>query len=273
LSSPTLTRIGPERARIPRELTSLWEKRELIALLLRRDLRTRYAQTWGGWAWAVFKPLLQLAVYTFVFGFVLRQRVEGQPFVLFLFAGLIPWFVFLEIAQHAGRALETEGDLIKKINVPRLMLPIWKSVLPLIDLAIYLLLFVGLSLLYGQWPTWKLLLLPLCAAGTWGLGLAAALWLNYWFATRRDAYHLAQNLLGFGLWAAPIFYGFHQIPFPFDAAMAVNPLGALVQAYRFALCGEAFPPACWWGAAMAVAVGAGGLWVYVKNQHLFAENC
>ncbi len=273
LNGPSITRIGPERARIPRELRGLWEKRELLVLLLRRDLLARYAHTWAGWGWAVFKPLLQLAVYTFVFGFVLQQSVEGRPFVLFLFAGLIPWLVFVEIAQSAGRALESEGELIKKMNVPRLLLPVWKSVLPLIDLGIYLVLFFLLSLALGNPPTWRALLLPVCAVGTWGLGLAVSLWLNYWYAVRRDAYHLAQNVLGFGLWSAPIFYGIHQIPHPFDGAMAVHPLGALVQSYRFALCGDPIPGAYLLGAAVALAIGAGGIWAYVKNQHLFSENC
>lgn len=269
---PHITEISPDRARIPQELRRLGESRELLTLLLRRDFQSRYANTWGGWAWALFKPAIQLAVYSFVFGYILQQHAEGTPYVLFLFAGLIPWFVFSEIVNTSGKALEMEGDLIKKMRITRLLLPFWKSIPPLIDLGIYLFLFGLLALVLGQPPTWKILFLPFALAFNWGLGFAVSLWLNYWFAMRRDYYHLANNILGFGLWISPIFYGIRQIPPPFDWAMAANPFGAMVQVYRFALCAEHFPPAYLLGLGVAALLALGGLWSFVKNQHLFAEN-
>src|SRR3954447_15885861 len=97
----------------------------LIQSLVARELKARYRGSVLGFFWSFINPLLLLLVYSFVFTYVLENKVEGiQPYALFMFCGILPWTWFASSLTEAAGSLITGGNLIKKVLFPAEVLPI-----------------------------------------------------------------------------------------------------------------------------------------------------
>ena len=92
---------------------------------IRRDIRNRYLGSFSGGLWALLQPLIQLAVYGFVFVYVFKARVPGADapgYVPFLALGLWPWTAFAEGVTRATTAIQDNAALIGKVALPRAVL-------------------------------------------------------------------------------------------------------------------------------------------------------
>src|SRR6059036_2306970 len=108
-----------------RNLARLPRYRALIQSLVARELKARYRGSVLGFFWSFVNPLLLLLVYSFVFTYVLENRVEGiQPYALFMFCGILPWTWFASSLTEAAGSLISGGNLIKKVLFPAEILPI-----------------------------------------------------------------------------------------------------------------------------------------------------
>src|SRR5918996_4346730 len=97
----------------------------LIQSLVARELKARYRGSVLGFFWSFVNPLLLLLIYTFIFKYVLPQRVEGvEPYALFMFCGILPWTWFASSLNESGGVLISGGNLIKKVLFPAEILPI-----------------------------------------------------------------------------------------------------------------------------------------------------
>ena len=100
----------------------LWEYREMVISLVKRDLKSRYKGSVLGFFWMFLNPLLQLAVYTVVFSTILRAGIE--QFYLFLFVALVPWIFFNTCLSAGTTVIFSQQDMVKKIYFPREVLPL-----------------------------------------------------------------------------------------------------------------------------------------------------
>src|SRR5947209_3118228 len=107
----------------PLGLRELWRYRELLYFLVWRDVKVRYKQTVLGVAWAVLQPTLMMVVFSFFFGKLAGLPSGGQPYAVFVFAGLLPWTFFATAIVSAGNSLVDSERLISKIYFPRLAVP------------------------------------------------------------------------------------------------------------------------------------------------------
>src|SRR3954453_12223068 len=106
-------------------LASLIRYRGLIQSLVARELKARYRGSVLGFFWSFINPLLLLLVYSFVFTYVLENKVEGiQPYALFMFCGILPWTWFASSLTEAAGSLIAGGNLIKKVLFPAGVLPL-----------------------------------------------------------------------------------------------------------------------------------------------------
>src|SRR4051812_22436977 len=153
----------------------IWSYRELFFFLAWRDITIRYRQTFLGAAWAVLQPLTTMLVFTFLFGAVVKVDTGGIPGPIFYFSALLPWLYFAATVSNAGNSLVSNGDLIKKVYFPRLILPGSGALVGLVDLAIGAILLVAMIAYYGL-LSWRLVLwLPLTGllfAFSFGVGAA-----------------------------------------------------------------------------------------------------
>ena len=139
----------------------LKEYRDLIYFLVWRDIKVLYAQTILGFFWAILQPLVQIVIFTIVFGKVAKVSTEGIPYILFSTVAIIPWTYMSQAMSQSSQSLIAGQNMLGKIYFPRLAFPITPVFAKLVDFGISILIILCVMLYYRVMPTWNLLLFPL----------------------------------------------------------------------------------------------------------------
>ncbi len=244
------------------------DRLRIILHFTRRDLRNRYLGSFSGGAWALLQPLLQLAVYTFVFGYVFKARLPGSNapgYVAFLVAALWPWLAFSESLQRAATVLQEHAGLIAKVKLPRLVLPAapvlasfclhgagFLAILVILGLTGH---DVSLARLPLVLPAYALLLL-------FALGLGTLLSALQVFV--RDIAAALPQLTMLWMFVSPVFYARETLPAPYSGWLAYNPYTAFAEYFRWALLDQAMPDvrACLVSVVAVLLVVMAGLWAF-----------
>ena len=217
----------------------------LFSELLRRDLSTRYAGSFGGPLWALLNPLILCGLYTFVFVAVLRLPAPagfGGSYAEFLLAGLLPWLGFQEAVSRSTTSIAEQGHLVKKLQFPveLLVASSVAAALVLELVGIGLLAVAVLVLGSGELhPAVFLLALAFEVVLLSGPCLLLAT-LNVFF---RDLAQLITPILMVVLYLTPILYPASFVPAFAAPILALNPVADLVALFRASLYGGALPPA------------------------------
>ena len=235
LSTLPPVRIQPARGLLDLDLAALWQYRELIYILVWRDVTVRYKQTLLGVAWAMFQPVATMLIFTVVFSVMGKIPSDGFPYPVFLYAGLLPWFYVSQALSRGGTSLVGEAPLISKVYFPRLILPLSATIAPLVDLALAFVAFLGLMAWFGILPTWRILSLPLFASLAATITLAAGLWISALYVKYRDVGHILPMLIQLWMFVSPILYPVSKVPESWRALYAMNPVVSVVEGFRWAL--------------------------------------
>lgn len=189
-----------------------------------------------GLFWSVIHPLVLLASYTFVFSVILEQRLGDESgtasFAIHLFCGILPWLVFQETLSRSSTVLIENSNLITKTLFPSEILPVSILIANLVNHLIGLGIFLVVAVAYLQKLSWLLLLVPVYLLGLslFALGLS-------WFVSSvqvflRDTAQVLTVVLTFWFWLTPIFFDEQRLPQGLRLLMQLNPLAAVVTAYR-----------------------------------------
>ena len=172
--------LRPTRGWAAINLRDLWVYRELVYFLTWRDLKVRYKQTVLGAAWAIIRPLMQMIVFTFLFGRIANFDAQvSVPYPIFSYTGLLPWGLFSKALSDAGSSIVLNRAMITKVYFPRLIVPIASVLGGVVDFLIAFVVLIGLMVFYKIAPSptvWTLpffLLLALMTALGTGLWLSA----------------------------------------------------------------------------------------------------
>ncbi len=242
-------------------LLKLSSRRRLILSFIRRDLGSRYLGSSLGVLWAVIHPLVLLVSYTFIFTVLYRPGVSegrsGEHFVLYLFAGLLPWLYFQDTVQRSSITLIENSNLIRRTVFPSEILPVVIAGSNMVThlIGFGLLLFV-LAIFHGL--TWHLVLVPLLwvLLITWTLGLS---WLMAALTVFvRDMSQFLMVALVLWFWFTPIFYSIEQVEDRLPTLaffLKLNPLTYIVSGYQDLLIHHRLPEP-WMMLALAVSSAA-----------------
>jgi lipopolysaccharide transport system permease protein len=222
--------------------SSFMEQRRLLWSLVLLDLRKRYGASFGGFFWSVVNPLLQILVYTFVFGYVLDINVGGNAgttnYGIFLFAGMLPWIAFSEAVQKSSTVILENKDLVKQVRFPTAMLPLYVLLSGFLHELIALVIFVIILFAVGQPPSplafGLIFLFPLQLILTLGLSLIVSAFHVFY----KDVGQFVAAVLTLWFFATPIIYPLNLIPEWLKKYFYINPLTPLISAYRSALLGD-----------------------------------
>jgi len=140
-NAETVTIIEPKKGWIPIDLNEIWQYRELLYFLTKRDIKVRYKQTVLGGLWAIIQPLFTMVVFTLFFGRLAKMPSDGLPYPIFVYAGLLPWTYFANALSTSGNSLVGSQNLITKVYFPRLIIPASAALAGLLDF------FVAMSVL------------------------------------------------------------------------------------------------------------------------------
>jgi ABC-2 type transport system permease protein len=228
------------RLRIGARLRELWSFREVLANLVRRELKVKYAASFLGAVWSLLNPVVFLAVFSFVVA-VLRTDVPDFP--VFLLSGLLAWNFFSSSVQLGTRAVVDNASLVKKVAFPREILPLASIGVGLVDLGLQTAVLVGFIAVSGHGlGAAALVLYPVSFVAL----LAFTTAVTFLAASANVRYRDVQHLVGLGLvvwfWATPIVYPAalvrdHLSPALWNLYLA-NPMTAIVSGFQRALYGS-----------------------------------
>jgi len=234
--------IEPRTSWSRRDFAEMIEFRWVLFMLMLRDIKLRYKQTFLGVAWVVLQPLMTAILLSFIFGKWLNIGSDGVPYILFAFCGLIPWLVFSQSVQRASTSLVNETQLVQKVYFPRLFLPIAGTLGVILDCVFAILTFAFLSFYYHYPISWHVLFLPVGILLIFLFSTAFNILLSSLSAHYRDFKHIVPFLLQFWMYASPLAYSIKSIPLKWHLLFAVNPLTGIIEFFRWSLLGYAeFP--------------------------------
>ena len=231
---PTLV-IEPTRGWASLGLRDVWEYRELLYFLVWRDVKVRYKQTLLGVLWVVLQPLVSMAIFTVLFGILLKVPSGDVPYPVFAFAGLLPWNYFAQALNRSSTSVVNSAHLITKIYFPRLVIPLSGVFSSLVDFAIAFGVLILLMVIYGIVPTAGMLLLPVLILLAMVTALGFGLWLSALNVRYRDVNYLLPFLIQVWMYVTPVVYGSGLIPAQFRFLLSLNPMTGVVEGFRWAL--------------------------------------
>ncbi len=200
------TAARPLRARV----TDLWRYRELLANLVRRELKVKYKNSVLGFLWTLLNPLLYLAVFSLVFSGFLRGGV--QFYGIFLLSGLLAWNLLSTGLTGATASIVANGPLVQKVWFPREILPLAAVGAALINFTFQLIVLAGALAVFRWPPDWGLLwLVPIAVVVTvvWAAGLGLLLSASNVYL--RDVQHFLELGLLAWFWLTPIVYQYDLV--------------------------------------------------------------
>src|SRR5512140_2831655 len=153
--------IEPHRGWVSLRLRELWEYRELFYFLTWRDIKVRYKQTVLGAAWAIIQPFCTMVVFSLFFGKLAGVPSDGIPYPIFSYAALVPWTFFANGLSGATNSLVSSSNLLQKVYVPRLVIPISAIRSGAVDFGLAFIVLLGMMAFYRMWPTAAIVWLPL----------------------------------------------------------------------------------------------------------------
>jgi lipopolysaccharide transport system permease protein len=254
------------------QLGELWEYRELVLFLALRDFKAKYKQAVFGIGWAIVQPVAGVVVFTIVFRRFAGVPSDGIPYIVFALLGFVVWSYFAASLAAASASLVTNAALVTKVYFPRIAAPVAALLPGLVQLALGLMLVVGLMALYGITPGLEAAVFPLVVIGA----VVAAFGTGLLFAALNVKYRDVGNVLGLltQLWllASPVAYPSSLVPTDWRWVYALNPMVGVLDTARWSLVGGPAP-----GADLLASVGSAvvllavGLVYFQRTERQFAD--
>lgn len=214
-------------------LRECWEFRGFIASSVKRNFVSRYLGTQLGFFWAIAQPLAMILIYTLVFAQLMRPSLPGHAspyaYSIYLCSGILIWQLFSDLFRRSVSIFVQNAGLLKKVNLPKLSLPVVVALSGVANFSVILVLFLAFLAIVGSFPTQAIAaivpLLLLVVALALGLGLLLGT-VNVFY---RDIEQVSDIVLQFWFWLTPIVYVHSALP-PFLASLlALNPMTPIVQ--------------------------------------------
>lgn len=250
----------------------IFSYREMIKSFVRRDLRGRYQGSFLGFLWTFLNPLLQLVVYSIVFGTILRAGIE--KYYLFLFVALIPWLFFANSVTGGSMSIISQKDMVRKIYFPREVLPIAHVTTAFVNMLLCFVVIFAVVIFSGT-PLNPLALL--CLIPVWIveyiLALGAAFITSAITVYMRDMEHILSIVVMAWQYLTPIMYSDEMIPDKYRLLFNLNPMTPIIKAYRTILYESAVPDLTTLLSALVMGVLAlvVGWFIFSVLKRRFAE--
>lgn len=214
-------------------LKDIYNSKKLLLDLAKNDFKSRYMGNYLGILWAFLQPTALICIFWFVFQVGFKSMpVDNFPFVLWLIAGIVPWFFFADSLQSATYSITANSFLVKKIVFRVSLLPIIQMISALIIHLFFILFLFGMFIYYGYSPSlyWLQIIYYLFCMMFFILGLS-------WITSSvviffKDIGQIIAMVIQFGFWLTPIFWSFKIIPERFHDIVQINPMYYIVEGYR-----------------------------------------
>ena len=270
--SDLVTIIQPNAGWQSFDFKELLQYRDLFFFLVWRDIKVVYAQTILGFAWAVLLPLIQIVLFTIIFGKVANVFTDDIPYILFSSVAIIPWTYMSQSMTQASQSLVQGSAMLGKIYFPRLIYPLAPILSKLVDFAISMIIILCLMVYFRIAPTWNLLLFPLFLLLMMAIPFGIGLWLSSLAIRFRDVRHVMPFFMQMLMFSAPIVYSASSVPDTYRLLYSLNPIVSVIEGYRACLLGFPIPWLYVWpGIVTTVLLVVSGALYFKRMERIIVD--
>ncbi|MGY6560497.1 MAG: ABC transporter permease [Luteibaculaceae bacterium] len=271
--------IVPQTSLLSINVKEILRSRDLLFLLVKRDVVTVYKQTILGPLWFVIQPVLTTLIFTVIFGNVAQIPTDGIPPVLFYLTGITFWNYFADCLTKVSDTFITNQSLFGKVYFPRIVVPLSITISNLIKLGIQFVLFLGFYIYFyfvtaePFAPNLYVLLLPINIVLMAVLSLGLGMLITSWTTKYRDLKFLIAFGVQLAMYATPVVYPLSLVPEKYKFFSLLNPMTQVIESTKLGFLGQGyFSIGSYLGAlVITTIIFIIGLLVFNKTQKSFMD--
>ena len=235
--------IKPKGGIIDFNLKELWAYRDLLFLLVRRDIVTVYKQTLLGFFWFILPPVLNAATYLIIFGFFAKVETGADNIILFYLIGVIAWSYFSDCINRTSTTFRANASVFGKVYFPRLIVPLSSVISALVKFLVqlaFLVCVIAWFAISGNAPhiQWNLVgVIPVLLIIMMFTGMSFGLIISSLTTKYRDLSNIVPFAVQFLMYATPVIYPASFFPEKYQWIFNWNPISPLIEMFRFILLG------------------------------------
>jgi len=253
-------------------LKELKDYRDLLFFLVWRDVKVLYAQTILGFSWAILQPLVQIVLFTVVFGKVAKVPSDGIPYFLFATAAIIPWNYISQAMTQSSESLVSQQQMLGKIYFPRLIFPLTPVLSRMVDFGISLIIIICVLFYYRVSLSINLIFLPIFLLLMISISAGAGFWLSSMAIRFRDVKYAMNFAVRLLMYSAPIVYSASSIPDNYRMLYSLNPIVAVIEGFRACLLGQPIPWIFIWpGVITTSLLLISGIYYFKRMEKVFVD--
>lgn len=215
-------------------LKDILKNRRLIIQLAIKDLKDKYLGSYLGVLWAIIQPTVTIMIFWFIFQVGFKSiPIENYPFILWLMAGMLPWFFFSDAIMNATNSIIGNTFLVKNVVFRVGLLPIVKIISPLIIHSFFIMFLILMFWAYGYSPNVYFFQIFYYAFAMSVLILGLTWITSALVVFLKDVGHILSMILQFGFWLTPIFWSLNMIPTKYIFLIKLNPMFYIIEGYRY----------------------------------------
>ena len=233
----------------------LWEYRDLLFFLTRRDIKVRFQQTFIGFLWIILQPVINMLIFYLILGILAKVPTQGIPYPIFFLSGFVVWQLFAQVVNSSAFSLLGNIGVIIKSYFPRLALPLSSTLSSLVDFFVSFALLLVFLLVNHFGISLRYLILPFLLFITLIFSSGVGLLFGALMVVFRDTKNFLAFIMMIWMYLTPVMYPISIVPKEYQILFYLNPLTGLVGAYRWVfLHSSGFPPFKYMAISFLVAV-------------------
>lgn len=259
-------------------LKDVWDYRDLLILLVRRDIVSFYKQTVFGPLWFFIQPIFTTIIFTVIFSAFAGISTEGAPPALFYVTGTIAWNYFADCLTKTSTVFRDNTGIFGKVYFPRLIMPLSIVISNLVKFSVQFLLFLSMLAWYALkgnniQPNLYILLFPLIIVLMAMLGLGIGLIVTALTIKYRDLAFLVAFGVQLVMYATPVIYPLSAVPGKYRNIIVMNPLSGLVETFRYSFLGTGkfYAGAFLYSILASILLFCAGLIIFNKVEKNFVD--
>lgn len=209
---------------------NLYNYRELLKTSIKKEVRSKYKNSFLGVLWSFLNPLLQILVYTIIFSLILSNKKDH--YAIFLCCGLVPWTFFSSAINKSAFTFIENGNIIKKVYFPREIIPLSVVSAEAINFLISSLIILVFVIFGGIGISINIIFYPVLLVAQFLIILSISLVISSICVYLRDLQHFIGVILQLLFYATPIVYSMDSIPGPYQWILKLNPMTYIINGYR-----------------------------------------
>ncbi|MDP2644062.1 MAG: ABC transporter permease [Desulfobacterales bacterium] len=237
-----ITRIEASKGLARLDLRELWDYKDLLWFHTLKEVKGKYRQMALGPLWIILQPIINMIIFTLIFGEIAKLPSEGIPYPIFTYVALLPWALFQNSCEFSSHSLVAQMHIIAKVYFPRMIIPIASTLSWLVDFVLSFGVLLIMMFFFGFIPGWRIIFIPLYLIMAVAFALAIGFCTASLAVQFRDIKFVVDHGLRVFMYLTPVAYSGTLVPEQWQWLYQLNPMYWVVEGFRWSLLGTSAGP-------------------------------